>query len=193
MRVPTLGPATVFAAATLAVTATSPGPAEAFILPLPFFQSQPFDARQGRSPTDNRWRNDTLRPVKPSIDATSRDDDGKSSSKSANKGARSATKSETKAKSDQDAAQTSRSRSAKHEPPPSKRSGRASTTAQRANPGGGSASTAAQEASPDSSRPTILAQETSSSAGSNVGDIFEEKLGEVFQARIDELLKQPPR
>jgi hypothetical protein len=29
--------------------------------------------------------------------------------------------------------------------------------------------------------------------GSNVGDILDEKLGEVFKARIDELLKQSPK
>ncbi len=57
----------VFGAATLAVTAASLGPAEAFffpILPVPVFQNHPVEGRQGRSPIDNKWRDDTARPVK---------------------------------------------------------------------------------------------------------------------------------
>ena len=183
------GAAVVLAAVTLALTAASPRPAEAFIF-FPMFQNQPAttDNRQGRSPTDNRWRDDTGKPVKPSTATKPRDDDSKSSSTA--KGAKSTTKSDVKANS----GQTSRSRSAKQEPAASKSSGRASPSAQRAKPGGTGATTAAQEASPTTSAASPPPQEASSAdTGSNVGDIFDEKLGEVFKARIDELLKQPPK
>ncbi len=198
----------VFGAATLAVTAASLGPAEAFffpILPVPVFQNHPVEGRQGRSPIDNKWRDDTARPVKRSTNTRSRDGDEEKSSSTPSKRARSATKSETKASSGHDADQSSRSWNVKHEPAPSKSSGRASVAerpsksggrasiaAQHANPGS-STSTAVQEASPASSSPSIRAQETGSSAKTIVGDTYDENLGEVFQARIDELLKQSPK
>jgi hypothetical protein len=36
-------------------------------------------------------------------------------------------------------------------------------------------------------------QATSTGPGSNLGDTLDEKLGDVFKARIDELLKQPSK
>ena len=176
---PTGSAAVVFAAVTLAVTATSPRPAEAFFF-LPMFQNQPVtDSRQGRPPSDNRWREETAKPVKPSTSTRSKEEDGKSSSSSAGKGAKSTTKSEAKSNSGQGAG-TSRSRSTKQEPAASKSNSRASTAAQRPSPSSSSASTSAPEATP-------------AGAGSHVGDILDEKLGEVFKARIDELLKQSPK
>lgn len=187
---PTGSAAVVLATLTLAVTTASPRPAQAFFF-LPMFQNQPVtDSRQGRTPTDNRWRDNTttVRPVKPSASTRSRDDDSKSSSSSAGKGAKSSTKSEA------NSGQTSRSRSVKQEPPASKSSGRASTTAHRTSPSGSnssSASTPAQPASPSGSSASASVQEASpAGAGSTIGDVYDEKLGEVFKARIDELLKQ---
>jgi hypothetical protein len=36
-------------------------------------------------------------------------------------------------------------------------------------------------------------QASSTGPGSNLGDTYDEKLGDVFKARIDELLKQPSK
>jgi hypothetical protein len=90
----------VLATLTFAVTAANPRPAEAFFF-LPMFQNQQMDGRQGRGPTDNRWRDDTARPTKPSTTTRSREDDDKPSSSSARKGTKSTTKSEAKTDSGQ--------------------------------------------------------------------------------------------
>jgi hypothetical protein len=66
----------------------------------------------------------------------------------------------------------------------------ASTAAQAARPTGSGASTAAQAASPTGVGANIGAQ-GASLGGSNIGDIFDETLGEVFKARIEELLNLP--
>jgi hypothetical protein len=191
MRLRSTGIATgVLAALTLAVTAASPRPAEAFFF-LPMFQNKQIDSGQRSGPTENRWRNDTARPIKPSATTRSRDDDDKPNSSSSRKGSKSTTKSEAKT----DSGQTSRSWRAKQEPPTSKSSGRARTAVQRAGSGsGGSASTGARQApSGGGSINTGPQQASSTGPGSNLGDTLDEKLGDVFKARIDELLKQPPK
>jgi hypothetical protein len=210
---PTGSAAVVLAAVTLAVTAASPRPAQAFFFLPMLFQNQPMQQQpqQGRAPSENKWRDEGARPSKPSTTTRSRDnDDDKPSSSSGGKGAKSGTKSEAKSNS----GQTSRSwsakeepptsKSAKQEPPASKSSSRAST-ASRTRPGNsGGAKTPAQEPSPNgtaaSTQPaspgaanTNTQQASSTGPGSNLGDTLDEKLGDVFKARIDELLKQPSK
>jgi cytoskeletal protein RodZ len=201
---PTGSAAVVLAAVTLAVTAASPHPAQAFFFLPMLFQNQPVDSRQqqGRGGSDNKWRDESAKPIKPSTTTRSRDDDDdKPSSSSAGKKAKTNTKSEAKSNS----SQTSRSWSAKQEPPASKSSSRASTAARSGNSGGaktptqepspgggGTAATATQQVSPAGAS-TNAQQATSTGPGSNLGDTLDEKLGDVFKARIDELLKQPPK
>ena len=187
------GAALVFAA-TLAATVGSPGPAEAFFF-LPMFQQsqQPsFESRSGRSPSDNtRWKRDRgtddgAEPAKPSGGTRAKRDDEKSSSGSSGKSGKS------QAKSESSSSQASRTRSVRQEPPPSKSSGRANASVRRESPaGGGSTPSAAPPAQPSDPSANAAAQAPSSArAGSTLGDTFDEKLGEVFKARIDELVKQ---
>jgi peptidoglycan DL-endopeptidase CwlO len=200
---PTGSAAVVLAAVTLAVTAATPRPAQAFFFLPMLFQNQPMQQQpqQGRAPSDNKWRDEGARPIKPSTTTRSRDDDDKPSSSSAGKKAKTSTKSEAKTNS----GQTSRSWSAKEEPPASKSSSRASTAA-RTRPGNsGGAKTPAQEpssggtaastqqATPGAAASTNAQQASSTGPGSNLGDTLDEKLGDVFKARIDELLKQPSK
>jgi len=187
------GAALVFAA-TLAATVGSPGPAEAFFF-LPMFQQsqQPsFESRSGRSPSDNtRWKRDRgtddgAEPAKPSGGTRAKRDDEKSSSGSSGKSGKS------QAKSESSSSQAPRTRSVRQEPPPSKSSGRANASVRRESPaGGGSTPPAAPPAPPTDSSATAATQAPSSArAGGTLGDTFDEKLGEVFKARIDELVKQ---
>ena len=187
------GAALVFAA-TLAATVGSPGPAEAFFF-LPMFQQsqQPsFESESGRSPSDNtRWKRDRgtddgAEPAKPSGGTRAKRDDEKSSSGSSGKSGKS------QAKSKSSSSQASRTRSVRQEPPPSKSSGRANASVRRESPaGGGSTPPAAPPAPPTNSSATAATQAPSSArAGGTLGDTFDEKLGEVFKARIDELVKQ---
>jgi hypothetical protein len=189
---PTGSAAVVLAAVTLAVTAASPRPAQAFFFLPMLFQNQPMQQQpqQGRAPSENKWRDEGARPIKPSTTTRSRDDDDdKPSSSSAGKKAKTNTKSEAKSNS----GQTSRSWSAKEEPRPGNSGGGARTPAQEPSPGGGgTAATATQPASPAGAS-TNAQQATSTGPGSNLGDTLDEKLGDVFKARIDELLKQPPK
>jgi hypothetical protein len=188
----THGAAAVFAA-TLAATVASPGPAEAFFF-LPIFQqqSQPsIDSRSSTSPSDNnRWRDrgrdEAAQPVKPSTTTRVKRDEEKSSSNSSGKSGKS------QAKSEASSSQASRTRSVRQEPPPSKSSGRVSASVRRESPAAGGST-------PPRTQPTQLpgpdanaaAQAPSSArAGSTLGDTYDEKLGEVFKARIDELIKQ---
>jgi hypothetical protein len=172
---PTYGAAVVFAA-TLAATVGSPGPAEAFFF-LPIFQqSQP--SFESRTPSDNnrsrrgdRARDEAAEPVKPSTGTRAKRDEEKSSASSS---------------------QASRTRSVRQEPPPSKSSGRASAAVHRESPAGeGNTPPPAPPAQPSDPSANAAAQAPSSArAGSTLGDTFDEKLGEVFKARIDEVLKQ---
>jgi hypothetical protein len=182
------GAAVVFAA-TLAATVGSPGPAEAFFF-LPIFQqqSQPsIESRSGRSPSDNnRWRDrgrdEAAEPVKPSGGTRAKRDEEKSSSSSSGKSGKSQAKSETSS------SQASRTRSVRQEPPPSKSSGRANASVRRESPaGGGSPPPPTPPAQP--SDPSAQAPSPARTGGA-IGDTFDEKLGEVFKARIDEVLKQ---
>jgi hypothetical protein len=185
----THGAAVVFVA-TLAATVGSPGPAEAFFF-LPIFQqSQPsIDSRSGRNPSDNtRWRggdrgrDEAAQPVKPSTGTRVKRDEEKSSSTSSGKSGKS------QAKSEASSSQASRTRSVRQEPPPSKSSGRASASVHRESPAGGGSppppTQPAQASDPSAQAPSPAR------AGSTLGDTFDEKLGEVFKARIDEVLKQ---
>ena len=196
---PTYGAAVVFAA-TLAATVGSPGPAEAFFF-LPIFQqSQP--SFESRTPSDNnRWRrgdrarDEAAEPVKPSTGTRAKRDEEKSSSISSGKSGKSQAKSEassSQAKSEASSSQASRTRSVRQEPPPSKSSGRANASVRRESPAGGrSTPPPAPPAQPSDSSANAAAQAPSSArAGSTLGDTFDEKLGEVFKARIDELIKQ---
>ena len=186
---PIPGAAVAFAAA-LAVTVSSPGPAEAFFF-LPIFQqqSQPsMESRSGRSPSDNnRWRggdrarDEAAQPVKPSTGTRVKRDEEKSSSNSSGKSGKS------QAKSEASSSQASRTRSVRQEAPPSKSSGRASASVHRESAGGGSPPPPTQPA--QASDPSAQAP-SPARAGGTLGDTFDEKLGEVFKARIDELLKQ---
>src|SRR6478609_7005118 len=173
---PTPGAAAVFAA-TLAATVGSSGPAKAFFF-LPIFQQSQssFESKSGRSPGDNsRWRGgDRGR------------DEEKSSSTSSDKGGKS------QAKSEASSSQASRTRSVRQEPPPSKSSGRASASVRRESPAaGGSTPPPTQPTQLPGPNANAAAQAPSSTrAGSTLGDTYDEKLGEVFKARIDELIKQ---
>jgi len=186
---PTYGAAVVFAA-TLAATVGSPGPAEAFFF-LPIFQqSQP--SFESRTPSDNnrsrrgdRAKDEDAEPVKPSTGTRAKRDEEKSSSTSSGKSGKS------QAKSEASSSQASRTRSVRQEPPPSRSSGRVSASVRRESPAAGGST-------PPRTQPTQLpgpdanaaAQAPSSArAGSTLGDTYDEKLGEVFKARIDELIK----
>jgi hypothetical protein len=190
---PTHGVAVVFAAA-LAATVGSSGPAEAFFF-LPMFQQsqQPsFESRSGRSSSDNtRWKRDRgtddgAESAKPSGGTRAKRDDEKSSSGSSGKSGKS------QAKSESSSSQAPRTRSVRQEPPPSKSSGRASASVRRESPAsGGSTPPAAPPAPPtDSSANAAAPAPSAARAGGTLGDTFDEKLGEVFKARIDELIKQ---
>ena len=187
---PTHGAAAVFAA-TLAATVGSSGPAKAFFF-LPIFQQaqSSFESKSGRSPGDNsRWRGgdrgrDEAAQPKPSIGTRAKRDEKKSSSTSSDK--------ESQGKSEASSSQASRTRSVRQEPPPSRSSGRVSASVRRESPAAGGST-------PPRTQPTQLpgpdanaaAQAPSSArAGSTLGDTYDEKLGEVFKARIDELIKQ---
>jgi len=186
---PTHGAAAVFAA-TLAATVGSSGPAKAFFF-LPIFQQaqSSFESKSGRSPGDNsRWRGgdrgrDEAAQPKPSIGTRAKRDEKKSSSTSSDK--------ESQGKSEASSSQASRTRSVRQEPPPSRSSGRVSASVRRESPAAGGST-------PPRTQPTQLpgpdanaaAQAPSSArAGSTLGDTYDEKLGEVFKARIDELIK----
>jgi hypothetical protein len=201
---PTGSAAVVLAAVTLAVTAASPRPAQAFFFLPMLFQNQPMQQQpqQGRAPSENKWRDESARPIKPSTTTRSRDDDDdRPSSSSAGKKTKTSTKSEAKTNS----GQTSRSWSAKQEPPASKsrastaartnsgNSGGAKTPTQQPSPGGGGTAASTQQATPGGGTSTNVQQATSTGPGSNLGDTLDEKLGDVFKARIDELLKQPSK
>jgi hypothetical protein len=185
---PTRTTALVFAAVILAATAASPSPAEAFFFPIGLLLGGPravtvnpsngptvYTVKPGKASTGTRSRDEDSKPSKGSTGTRSKDDDGKWSSGSG-KGAKSATKAEANANSGHGGRQTSRRWSVEHEPAASKSSGRASTSAQRAGSSRG-ASSDTQGAS-------------GTGTNSNLGDIFDENLGE---ARIDESLKQPPK
>jgi hypothetical protein len=190
MRMRSVHGAAVVFAATLAATVGSPGPAEAFFF-LPIFQqqSQPsIDSRSGRSPSDNnRWRggdrarDEAAQPVKPSTGTRVKRDEEKSSSNSSGKSGKS------QAKSEASSSQASRTRSVRQEAPPSKSSGRASASVHRESAGGGSPPPPTQPA--QASDPSAQAP-SPARAGGTLGDTFDEKLGEVFKSRIDELIKQ---
>ena len=181
---PTYGAAVVFAA-TLAATVGSPGPAEAFFF-LPIFQqSQP--SFESRTPSDNnrsrrgdRARDEAAEPVKPSTGTRAKRDEEKSTSLGKS--------GKSQAKSEASSSQASRTRSVHQEPPPSKSSGRANASVRRESPAGGGST---PPAPPRDSSANAAAQAPSSArAGSTLGDTFDEKLGEVFKSRIDEIIKQ---
>lgn len=184
---PTHGAAAVFAA-TLAATVGSSGPAKAFFF-LPIFQQSQssFESKSGRSPGDNsRWRGgdrgrDEAAQPKPSIGTRAKRDEKKSSSTSSDKGGKS------QGKSEASSSQASRTRSVRQEPPPSKSSGRASASVRRESPAGGGST---PPPTPPAQTSDTSAQASSPArAGSTLGDTYDEKLGEVFKARIDELIK----
>ena len=189
---PTHGAAAVFAA-TLAATVGSSGPAKAFFF-LPIFQQSQssFESKSGRSPGDNsRWRGgdrgrDEAAQPKPSIGTRAKRDEEKSSSTSSHMGGKS------QAKSEASSSQASRTRSVRQEPPPSKSSGRVSASVRRESPAaGGSTPPPTQPTQLPGPNANAAAQAPSSArAGSTLGDTYDEKLGEVFKARIDELIKQ---
>jgi hypothetical protein len=198
MRMRSIHGAAVVFAATLAGTVGSPGPAEAFFF-LPILQqSQPsIDSRSGKAPSENnRWRrgdrqrDEAAEPVKPSGGTRAKRDEEKSSAASSGRRGKS------QAKSEATSSQASRTRSVRQEPPPSKGSSRASASVRREIPaGGGSTPSATPPATPPvppseaSANPGAPAP-GSTRVGSTIGDTFDEKLGEVFKARIDELIKQ---
>ena len=186
---PTHGAAAVFAA-TLAATVGSSGPAKAFFF-LPIFQQaqSSFESKSGRSPGDNsRWRGgdrgrDEAAQPKPSTGARAKRDEEKSSSTSSDK--------ESQGKSEASSSQASRTRSVRQEPPPSRSSGRVSASVRRESPAaGGSTPPPTQPTQLPGPNANAAAQAPSSArAGSTLGDTYDEKLGEVFKARIDELIK----
>ena len=199
MRIRPIHSAAVAFAATLAVTLGSPGPAEAFLplpIPIPMLQQSqpPVESRSGRSPSDNNFRRgsdkgkyESAPPVKPSTGTRAKRDEEKSSSSSTSSGksGKSQAKSEV-------SSQATRTRSVRQEPPASKSSGRASATVHRESPAGGrSTPPPTQPAQPSETSATSGAQAPSPArAGSTLGDTYDETLGEVFKARIDDLLKQ---
>jgi hypothetical protein len=211
---PTRTTALVFAAVTLAATAASPSPAAAFF-PIGLFLGPPRAMTFHRGPTESmgrgykawtgtrsrdeedskprtRSRDEDSKPSKASTRTRSRDeedskpskastrtsskeDDGKRSSGSG-KGAKSATKAEANANSGHGGRQMQRRWSVEHdEPSASKSSGRASTSVQRAGPSAGENS--------DTRGASVTGTQ------SNMGD-FDENLG---QARVDDLVEQPPK
>jgi hypothetical protein len=190
------GDALVFAA-TLAATVGSPGPAEAFLplpIPIPMLQQSqpPVESRSGRSPSDNNFRRgsdkgkyESAPPVKSSTGTRAKRDEEKSSSTSSGKSGKSQAKSEV-------SSQATRTRSVRQEPPASKSSGRASATAHRESPAGGRSTPPATQtaAQPSETSANSGAQAPGPArAGSTLGDTYDETLGEVFKARIDDLLK----
>jgi hypothetical protein len=191
---PIHGAAVVFAA-TLAATVGNPGPAEAFFF-LPMLlqqQSQPsINSRPDRGPGDNnRWRrsggdrgkDETAQPVKPSTSTRAKRDEESGPTSSGKSG-------KSHAKSEASSLQASRTRSVRQEPPPSKSSGRANASVRRESPAGAASTPPATPPVQASDTSANSAQATSSAhVGSTLGDTFDEKLGEVFQARIDALLK----
>ena len=190
LRLPTHGAAVVFAA-TLVATVGSSGPAKAFFF-LPIFQQSQssFESKSGRSPGDNsRWRGgdrerDEAAQPKPSTKTSAKRDEEKSSSTSSDKSGKS------QAKSEASSSQASRTRSVHQEPPPSKSSGRASAVRRESHAGSGTPPPT-QPAQPPGPNANAAAQAPSSArAGNTLGDTYDEKLGEVFKARIDELIKQ---
>ena len=207
---PTRTTALVFAAVTLAATAASPSPAAAFFpIPIGLFLGQPHAMTFHRGPTESmgrgymgrgykawtgtrsrdeedskprtRSRDEDSKPSKSSTRTSAKDDDGKPSKSStrpsskdddskwsskSGKGAKSAAKAEANANSGHGGRQTQRRWSVEHEATASKSSGRAST---------------------GENSDTRGASVTGTQ--SNIGD-FDENLG---QARIDELVEQPPK
>ena len=74
---------------------------------------------------------------------------------------------------------------------PSKSSGRASASVRRESPAAGGSTRPTQPTQLPRPNANAAAQAPSSArAGSTLGDTYDEKLGEVFKARIDELIKQ---
>ncbi len=162
--------ALVFAAVTLAATAASPSPAEAFFFPIGLLVGGPravtvnpsrgptdsvgriYTAKPGKASTGTRSRDEDSKPSKASTGTRSRDEDSKWSSGSG-KGAKSATKAEANANSGR----------------------RASTSVQRAGSGAGAKS--------DTQGASLTG------TNSTIGD-FDENLGE---ARVDNLVEQPPK
>ena len=197
MRMRPIHSAAVAFVATLAVTVGSPGPAEAFLpppIPIPMLQQSqaPVNRDSGRSPAitilerQRQGKYESAQPVKPSTGTRAKRDEEKSSSTSSGKSGKS------QAKSESSSSQASRTRSVRQEPPASKSSGRASASARRESPAGGSGTPpATQPAQPSETSANSGAQAPSPTrAGSTLGDTYDEKLGEVFKARIDDLLKQ---
>jgi hypothetical protein len=183
---PTRTTALVFAAVTLAATAASPSPAAAFF-PIGLFLGPPRAMTFHRGPTESMGRGykawtgtrsrdeEDSKPSKASTRTSSKEDDGKRSSGSG-KGAKSATKAEANANSGHGGRQMQRRWSVEHdEPSASKSSGRASTSVQRAGPSAGENS--------DTRGASVTGTQ------SNMGD-FDENLG---QARVDDLVEQPPK
>jgi hypothetical protein len=159
---------------------------------LTFQQAQSsFESKSGRSPGDNsRWRGgdrgrDEAAQPKPSTGTRAKRDEEKSSSTSSDKGGKS------QAKSEASSSQASRTRSVRQEPPPSKSSGRVNASVRRESPAaGGSTPLPTQPTQLPGPNANAAAQAPSSArAGSTLGDTYDEKLGEVFKARIDELIK----
>ena len=145
---------------------------------------------RSRTPSDNnrsrrgdRARDEAAEPVKPSTGTRAKRDEEKSTS--------SGKSGKSQAKSEASSSQASRTRSVHQEPPPSKSSGRANASVRRESPAGGGAPAAAPPVQPSAPSANAAAQAPSSArVGSTLGDTFDEKLGEVFKARIDELIKQ---
>jgi hypothetical protein len=206
MRISTRSAAAVFAAVTFAVAA-SPSPAEAFFLNL-LFRPPLIGLRPSKPWPGAASKEETVRTVKTvrSSTATKPRDDDKSTSASAGNRTRSITKAYAKDDSDSVSARTPRRAIVKHEPASNKGGGSASIRAKGAaptstanttvqNPGAGNAGIGAQGAIPNASSAGPAAQGTSFGAGTstNIGDVFDETLGEVFKARIEELLKPPSK
>ena len=185
------GAALVFAA-TLAATVGSPGPAEAFFF-LPIMQqSQPsFESRSGRTPSDNnRWKSDRGR-------------DEAAQPKIVHRDAREARRGEVELQlvgQERKVAGEIRVQLLAGLAHPQRSSGAASEQEQRPRqrlgaPGKprGRRQYAARPppAQPSDPSANAAAQAPSSArAGSTLGDTFDEKLGEVFKSRIDEIIKQ---
>lgn len=210
MRISTRSAGAVLAAVTFAVAA-SPSPAEAFFLNLLFRPPPLIGLRPSKPWPGAASREETVRIVKTvrSSTVTRPRDDDKSTSASAGNRTRSITKAYAKDDSDSVSARTPRRAIVKHEPASNKGSSSASirakgtapatntanTTVPGANPGAGNAGIGAQGATPSASSAGTAAQGASFGAGSNtnIGDVFDETLGEVFKARIEELLKPPSK
>src|SRR5262245_55181882 len=99
---PTGSAALVLAAVTLAVTTANPRPAQAFFFLPMLFQNQPVQQQpqQSRAPSENKWRDEGAKPIRPSTTSRSRDnDDDRPSSSSGVKGSKSGAKSEAKSNS----------------------------------------------------------------------------------------------